>query len=109
MSERPRRKGQANRDVHEVIRATAEEIRSLSDGGLSHAASLPQPVADLIDTCARAVHGSVPKVCEFEGRRYYLRSAMLLRLDIFDDPASSVPLLRVAVGSPDELGHVPAH
>lgn len=94
--------------VHEAIRREAERLRSLPRGGYSLAHEVPE-VAALLNAARAAVDASLPQSFEFHGRRYFLLSALHVRLEVFDSPAAGEPLVSGASFSTELFGHVPGH
>lgn len=94
--------------IHEAIRREAERMRSLPAGGVSLADEVPA-LAALMNAARAAIDASLPAAFEFHGRTYFLRSALAVRLEVFDTPAAAVPLVTGASISGEAFGHVPGH
>jgi hypothetical protein len=94
--------------IHEVIRREAERLRRLPRGGCSPAHEVPE-LAALLNAARAAVDASLPAGFEFHGRRYFLRSVLVVRLEVFDSPAEDEPLVRGVSLSSEGFGHVPGH
>ena len=58
------------------------------------------------DAAARA---AVPSVAVFEGHPYWLRVAMLARVEVFDSPGAADPVAPAALHRINGAGHEPGH
>jgi len=108
MGKKSKRPARAARSVHDRIRAQAEQLRSATTFGVREAAEMPETEA-LMSAAVSALKAAVPKSFVFEGRAYWLRCELAVRVAIFDTPGSAIPLIRGLSLSTDSAGHVPAH
>ncbi len=76
---------------------------------MAEAAQKPD-LAKLLQAARRAIAEAVPASFEYEGQTYFLRLQIVLsKLEVFDTPATSSPLVSALHGSSDQHGHAPAH
>lgn len=108
MGKPSKRPGRAARDVHALIRDEAERLRQAPEFGIRDAEELPA-VAGLLHAARQAIESAVPSAFWHEGRRYYLRAALAVQLNVFDAPGAAAPLVRGATFSSEGFGHAPGH
>lgn len=108
MGKRSKRPGRAARDIHATIRADALALKASSRNGARDAAQFPELDA-LLHAARDAVAAGVPSSFTFEGRLYWLRATLAVRLAIFAGPADGEPLVQGVSFCSDEHGHAPAH
>jgi|JI10StandDraft_1071094.scaffolds.fasta_scaffold508755_3 hypothetical protein len=108
MSKRSKRPGREARDVHAIIRADADRLKRMPRHANHTPADMPE-VESLMMACRHAVTAATPSTVKFEGRTYWLRVGMLLKLEVFDAPGAAEPLLHGSVFGSDGFGHEPGH
>ena len=108
MGKQSKRAGRTARNTHERIKAEAEAARAAPLPGMRDADESPE-LAALMASARRRVESAMPSTFEHEGRTYYLRTRLVMQLNIFDTAGAAAPLMRGAVFSLEAFGHAPGH
>lgn len=91
-------------DIHEMTRAEALAARQ-STNRLANSKNFPL-THDLLDAAAEAIRRSLPASFMHQGRRYYLKTSIgLARLEVFDKPTASEPMVTSLHGDMESIGH----
>ena len=109
MGKRSKRSGRADRDVHAVIREQAEWVKRSMRSRPLWRHGIPNELDALCTAACEAVEFAVPPSIEFEGRRYFLRVSLAMKLELFDSPSNIDPLICVVTSSIERFGHAPGH
>lgn len=95
--------------VHDRIQAEAQQAREAPILSLRDAAETPE-LAALLESALKAAGAAVPMKFIHEGRPYWLRVSIgMARYEVFDSPATALPLVAALCGSADTFGHTPGH
>lgn len=95
--------------AYERIQAEVKQIREGSPFGICDARETPA-LAELLSVACDSLGESTPKIIYHEGRPYWLRISIgLARLEVFDNPSMSEPLVKGMAGSMQTFGHQPSH
>lgn len=87
----------------------AEMAISNAKGGVINSQTTPA-IRGLLDDAAAALARAIPARFDHGGRTFFLRVSLgLVRLEVFDQPASPDPLCVAMHGSFDTHGHTPGH
>jgi hypothetical protein len=112
MGKRSKRPGRDARDVHAIIREQAETLNRRPPGTYAMPADVPEVAALVlaaIRTIEAAMQAATPSTVAFEGRTYWLQVETMAKLDVFDSPGASAPMLPGSVFRTKVAGHVPGH
>ena len=112
MGKHTKRPGREARDVHAVIRVQAAALKRFPPGQYLIPADMPELnalVLTAVQTFDAAARAAVPSVAVFEGRTYWLRVAMLAKVEVFDSPGAADPVAPAALHRIDGAGHEPGH
>lgn len=115
MGKPSKRPGRDAWDVHAIIRGQAVTLNCRPPGTYAVPADMPE-VNALLVAAMRALEATPPpqpqppppSVFVFSGRFYWLRVEVLAKLEVFDSPRASAPLVGVWCQA-QEAGHVPGH
>ena len=108
MSKTSKRPGRAARDIHATIRADAEALKASPHVRMRNGEDFPELNA-LLYACRDAVVASLAQSVIFEGRRYFMRCRLTMRLDVFANPGEADPLASAVNFSSEPRGHAPGH
>lgn len=112
MGKRSKRPGRDARDVHAIIREQAETLKRGPPGARAMPADVPE-VAALVLAAIRnfeaAMQAATPSTVVFEGRTYWLQVEAMAKLEVFDSPGASEPMLPGSMFRTKVAGHVPGH
>lgn len=96
-------------DVHKRIAAEAQAVRNMPRVAFQPAERTPA-LNELLDSVARALADAIPATFEHKGRTYYLRVSLpMVRVMVFQDATSPMPMTYGITGSDAEYGHLPYH
>ncbi|CAG9932428.1 hypothetical protein [Candidatus Nitrotoga arctica] len=96
-------------NVHERIQSESKQAKK-SHSFMPYDADETPALAALLTDAFKAVIEALPTKFEMEGRVYWVRCSIgLARVDVFDNPTTSQPLIRGIVGNQDAFGHNPVH
>ena len=108
MSKKSKRPGREARDIHATIRADAAKLKAAEKFGTHDGAEFAELNA-LLCAYRDAIETSVPRSIAFEGRAYYGRVRLAIKLDVYAGPGDAEPLASALHFSGEGCGHAPGH